>query len=109
MAGTPSRLIIRLALDPLSWRAEDKGAWAMRLAEAAGAAAPHLLCVENYEIGDTLVYIRLRSPEEPKRLRKLVREGESFRRLRARLADLDTRPDFDVEADRGEDHDAEAL
>lgn len=97
MANAGSNVIIRLALDPFHWRSEDKAGWAMSLAGAVEAAAPPSLRIEAYEIGDTLVHIRLRSHEEPKRLRKLLQDDEGMRRLRSRLADLGARPEIEIE------------
>lgn len=90
-------LRLTLALDPQDWRAADKATWAGTLVDAVDAAAPHLMQVCSYEIGDTLVYVRLRAWEKPARLRRLLRDDEGFRRLRARLADLGARPDLEIE------------
>lgn len=92
-----ANLTLLLALDPLDWRAGDKASWAAVLADAVDAAAPHLLRVEGYEISDTLVHMRLQARESGARLKKRLRDDESFRRLRARLADLGARPAFEVE------------
>ncbi|HWA50544.1 MAG TPA: hypothetical protein VG742_19905 [Dongiaceae bacterium] len=96
------RVTLRLALDPYSWRAGDKADWAMRLAGATEAAAPQIISVESYEIGDTLIFLRLRTREEPKRLKKLLRNDERFMRLRARLADLDVRPEFEIDENKND-------
>ncbi len=90
-----TNLTLRLALDPQDWRADDKAAWAQILVGAVEAAAPRVLGVEGYEIRDTILYIRLKANEPGGRLRKRLREDESFRRLRARLADLGARPEFE--------------
>ncbi|MES1197123.1 MAG: hypothetical protein ABUL55_00730 [Pseudomonadota bacterium] len=95
-----SRVVIRVALDPSHWRANDKAAWAMHLALAAEMADPSLLAIEGYEITDTLVHIRMRSDEHVKALRKRLRDDDSIKRLRARLADLGGRPDFEIEDER---------
>jgi len=101
MKDTPqeSRFSIRLALDPYSWRADDRAGWAMTLAHAADAAAPDLAIVESIDIGDTLVYIRMRAYERPQRLKKRLRDDETFIRLRARLADLDARAEYEIDDD----------
>lgn len=85
-----------LALDPGSERARDKKLWAERLVAAVAAGAPRLT-VESYEIRDTLVYVRLKSPETRAALRKSLREGETYRRLRVRLADLGARMEAEIE------------
>jgi hypothetical protein len=94
-----SRVTLMLALNPLHWRAGDKASWAMSLIAAVEAAAPDLLRVEGYEIRDTLVYVRTRTNQTPARMRKLLREDDAMMRVRARLADLGARPDFEVERD----------
>lgn len=97
MAAGDSRLTLMLALDPLDWRAENKGRWVQSLVNAADAAAPHLLHVESYEVRESLVYVRMRSNRPPRLLSKLLREDESFRRLRARLADMGARGEYEIE------------
>jgi len=92
-----SRVTLRLALDPHHWRAEDKAGWALALIGAAEIAAPQILQIDRYEIGDTIVTVHMWSPEPPKRIAKLLRDHESFRRLRTRIADLGARADFDIE------------
>lgn len=92
-----ANVTLLLALDPQDWRASDKAAWAATLADAVDAAAPHLIHVEGYEIRDTLVSMRLQARENGARLKKLLKDDEGFRRLRARLADLGARPSFEIE------------
>lgn len=94
-----SLVTIRLALDPWHWRNDDKAAWALALANAADDAAPNLMRVKGYEVGDVLVHIYLRSEEEPARLRKLFRDDEDLKQLMAWFADLGARPDIEVEPD----------
>lgn len=86
-----------LALDPLDWRAEDRLGWATTLVAAVDAAAPHLYHIEGYEIGDTVMYVHLRTFETPAKFRRLLREDEELIRLRARLADLGARMELEVE------------
>jgi hypothetical protein len=96
-----SRVILTLALDMTHWRRHDRGHWAQVLAGAANEAAPHIMHVEGYELSDTLMTLRMRSNRTPKTLRKLWRDDEVFMRLRARLADLGARTEFEVEEDKG--------
>ena len=94
---TESRVTLTLALDLTHWRRHDRAFWAQTLANAANDAAPHVMHVEGYELGDTLMTVRLKSNRPAKILRKLWRDDDTFLRLRARLADLGARADFDVE------------
>ena len=96
-APVESRVLLTLALDTAHWRRHDRAHWAQVLVDAANAAAPHLLHVEGYEIRDTLIFVRMRSNRVPKVLKKLWRDDESLMRLRARLADLGARSEFEVE------------
>ena len=96
MPTVESRLTLMLALDPLDWRAENRGRWVQTLVNTIDSAVPHLLHVEGYEVRETLVYVRMRSNRPPKILNKLLREDESFRRLRARLADLGARGEYEI-------------
>jgi hypothetical protein len=91
-----TRVTMMLALDPISPRADDKAGWAAQLVAAVEAGAPKL-SVESYEIRDTLVYVRLNSPETKNALRKSLRESEAFMRLRARLGDLGARMEAEVD------------
>ncbi|HVY86745.1 MAG TPA: hypothetical protein VG943_16555, partial [Caulobacterales bacterium] len=75
-----TRVVIRVALDPLHWRAENKAGWAMQLAAAAEAGAPHLLEIESYEITDTLVHIRMRSDAHVRALRRRLRDDDAIKR-----------------------------
>lgn len=95
MARVETTLTLMLALDPLDWRAEDRLGWATTLIGAIDAAAPHLYHIEGYEIGDTVMYVRLRTFETLSKFRKLVREDEDLIRLRARLADLGARMELE--------------
>jgi hypothetical protein len=97
--GASSLITIRLAIDPWQWRDDDKAAWALALAKAADEAAPLFMRVKSYEVGDVLVHIRLRSDEEPARMRKLFREDEDLQQLMAWYAELGARADVEVEAD----------
>jgi hypothetical protein len=92
-----SRVTLTLALDTTHWRRHDRAHWAQVLASAANEAAPHLMHVVGYELGDTLLIVRMHSNRPPKLLKKLWREDEAFMRLRARLADLGARTEFDIE------------
>lgn len=94
--ASQTSVTLMLALDPLDWRAGDKATWAQTLVGAVEAAAPRLLDVEGYEIRDTIVFVRLRAQEPRGRFVRRLREDESFRRLRARLADLGARPEFEI-------------
>lgn len=93
----PADLTLMLALDPTHWRADDKAGWAFALVGAVDAAAPDLFSVESYEVRDTVIFVRLWSDLPLARLRKLIREDDSIMRLRARLADLGARPEFELE------------
>lgn len=95
------RLKLTLALDPAHWRRHDRAFWIQVLTNAVDTAAPHVLKVEGYDVQEALIYIRARAAKAPKTMKKLLREDESFRRLRARLADLGARSDFEIE---GADH-----
>lgn len=95
MQRVETSLTLMLALDPLDWRAHDRAGWAAQLVAAIDAAAPHLLHVEGYEIGDTVMHVRVRTFENAARFRRLLRDDEDLIRLRARLADLGARLEFD--------------
>ena len=97
MTHAENHLTLMLALDPTHWRADDKAGWATSLVGAVDAAAPHLLRVESYELRDTIIYVRMRTDQPRSKIRKLLREDDALRRLRARLADLGARPEFEVE------------
>jgi hypothetical protein len=92
-----SRVSLRLALDPLHWRNEEKASWASMLVNAVDAAVPHLFDIEGYDIGDTLVYVRMWTDLEPAKLRRMIDTNDALIRLRARLADLGARPEFEFE------------
>jgi hypothetical protein len=92
-----SRVILRLALDPLHWRNEEKATWASMLVNAVDVAASHLFEIEGYDIGDTLVYVRMWTETPPAKLRKMIRSDDALVRLRARLADLGARPEYEIE------------
>lgn len=91
MQRVETGLTLMLALDPLDRRAGDRAGWATQLVAAIDAAAPHLLHVEGYEIGDTVMHVRVRTFETASRFRRLLRDDEELIRLRARLADLGAR------------------
>ncbi|MBY0564923.1 MAG: hypothetical protein K2P58_12140 [Hyphomonadaceae bacterium] len=98
--ATESRVTLTLALDLTHWRRHDRAFWAQTLATAANEAAPHVMHVEGYELGDTLMIVRLKSNRPAKVLQRLWRDDDTFLRLRARLADLGARADFEVDEDR---------
>jgi len=85
-----------LELEPEHWRRHDQGHWAQSLAGAIDDAAPHVMRVDTYELRDMMVLVRVRANRPPKAFRKLMRDDESFRRLRARLIDLGARADIEV-------------
>ncbi|MFZ2030840.1 MAG: hypothetical protein WAU68_11065 [Vitreimonas sp.] len=91
------RILMTLALAPEHWRRHDKGFWAQTLAAAVDEAAPHMMRVDTYELHDMMVVVRARSNRPPKAMKKLLRDDESFQRLRSRLADLGAQPDFEIE------------
>lgn len=97
MAREETHITLMLALDPLDWRAHDRAGWAVLLIAAIDAAAPHLYHIEGYEIGDTVMYVRLRTFESLGRFRRMLREDEDLIRLRTRLADLGARMELDVQ------------
>lgn len=96
---TACRIKLTLALDLTHWRRHDKLFWVQVLAEAVNTTAPDLVQVESYEVGDTLVHMRVRATRPPKAMRKLLNDDEDFMRLRARLADLGARSEFEIEED----------
>ncbi len=96
MAEAECQLTLQLALDPLYWRADDKSGWAESLVGAVEAAAPRLISVEGYEIRDTLLYVRLRGRRSRTMMQKLLHQDDGLRRLRARLADMGARGEFEV-------------
>ena len=51
-------------------------------------------------MGETLLIVRMFSGEPPKRLRKLLRDHDAVKRLRARLADCGARPEFEIDEPR---------
>ncbi|MBS0386228.1 MAG: hypothetical protein JSS00_12870 [Proteobacteria bacterium] len=91
------RLLMNLALQPDHWRRHDRGFWAQTLAAAVDEAAPHMMRVDSYELRDMMVVVRARSNQAPKTMQKLLRDDESFIRLRARLFDLGARADIEIE------------
>jgi hypothetical protein len=96
-----SRVLLTLALDPGHWRRHDRGFWAQVLAGAVDDAAPQLLRVEAYELHDMMMLVRARARRPAKTMKKLLRDDESFMRLRSRLADLGARADIEIEEDVG--------
>ena len=96
-----SRVLLTLALDPHHWRRHDRGFWAQVLAGAVDDAAPEILRVEAYELHDMLMLVRARANRAPKTMKKLLRDDESFMRLRSRLVDLGARPEIEIEEDGG--------
>jgi hypothetical protein len=98
-----TRVVLRLALDPQSLRAYyDKATWAQELADIADNAVPQLLRVAGYDLGEMLLTIRMVSGEPPRRLRKLLRDHDGVKRLRARLADLGARPEFEIDEEHAD-------
>lgn len=92
-----SRILVTLELEAGHWRRHDQGHWAQSLAGAIDDAAPEVMRVETYELRDMIVLVRARANRPPKAFKKMMREDEGFRRLRARLADLGARADIEVE------------
>jgi hypothetical protein len=97
MSRSGSRVVIRLALDPYCWRNDYRSEWAALLIAAAESAAPHVISIESYDMGDTLMHIYMHSFEEPTKLRKLFRDDLGLKRLWARFGDLDARPELEIE------------
>lgn len=92
-------VLMTLALQPGHWRRHDRAFWAQTLAGAIDDAAPDVMRVDTYELRDMMLVVRARANRPLKAVRKLLREDESFRRLRARLVDLGARTEFEVEDD----------
>jgi hypothetical protein len=88
-----------LALDPGHWRRHDRAYWAQSLAGAINDAAPGLMQVDTYELRDMMLVVRARAARSPKAVRRLLRNDESFLRLRARLIDLGARTEFEIEGE----------
>jgi hypothetical protein len=93
------RILMTLALEPDHWRRHDRAFWAQTLASAVDEAAPHLMRVDSYELQDMMVIVRARSNRASKIVRKLLRDDESFLRLRARLVDLGAQTDIEIEGE----------
>ncbi len=91
------RIIFTLALQSEHWRRHDRGFWAQTLAAAIDEAAPHVMRVDTYELHDMMLVVRARARRAPKAMQKLLRDDESFQRLRSRLVDLGARTDFEIE------------
>jgi hypothetical protein len=91
------RILMTLALEPDHWRRHDRAFWAQTLAAAIDEAAPHMMRVDSYELQDMMVVVRARSNRAPKAMKKLLRDDESFLRLRSRLVDLGARADIEIE------------
>ena len=100
MAELESRLLVTLALEPSHWRRHDRAFWAQTLASAIHEAAPGVMQVDTYELRDMMLVVRARAQRAPKAMKKLLRDDESFLRLRARLIDLGARADIEVEEER---------
>jgi hypothetical protein len=88
-----------LALQPDHWRRHDRGFWAQTLAAAIDEAAPHMMRVDSYELRDMMVVVRARCNRAPKTMKRVLRNDESFTRLRSRLFDLGARADIEVEGE----------
>ena len=93
------RILMTLALAPEHWRRHDQAFWAQTLAAAIDEAAPHVMRVDSYELRDMMVIVRARSNRAPKIVRKLLRDDESFLRLRSRLVDLGAQADIEIEGE----------
>jgi len=93
------RILMTLALAPEHWRRHDHAFWAQTLAAAIDEAAPHVMRVDSYELRDMMVIVRARSNRAPKIVRKLLRDDESFLRLRSRLVDLGAQADIEIEGE----------
>ncbi len=94
-----SRILMKLALQPDHWRRHDQGYWAQTLAAAIDEAAPHMMRVDTYELRDMMLLVHARASRAPKTMKKLLRDDESFLRLRSRLVDLGARTDIEVEGE----------
>jgi len=91
------RITVMLALQPEHWRRHDRAFWAQTLAAAIDEAAPHVMRVDTYELHDMMLVVRARARRAPKAMKRLLRDDESFQRLRSRLVDLGARTDFEIE------------
>ena len=94
-----SRILMTLALQPDHWRRHDQGYWAQTLAAAIDEAAPHMMRVDTYELRDMMLLVHARARRAPKTMKKLLRDDESFLRLRSRLVDLGARTDIEIEGE----------
>ncbi len=92
-----TRLLLTLALEPDHWRRHDRGFWVQALAGAIDDSSPGLMRVDTYELRDMMVLVRVRANRSAKAIKKLMRDDDSFRRLRARLADLGARAEIEIE------------
>ncbi|MFT3728019.1 MAG: hypothetical protein QM759_09370 [Terricaulis sp.] len=72
-----------LALEPSHWRRHDRAFWAQTLAAAIHEAAPDMMRVDTYELRDMMLVVRAHANRAPKAMKKLLRDDESFLRLRA--------------------------
>jgi hypothetical protein len=88
-----------LALEPSHWRRHDRGFWAQTLAAAINEAAPDMMLVDTYELHDMMLVVRAHANRAPKAMKKLLRDDESFIRLRSRLLDLGARTEFEIEGE----------
>jgi hypothetical protein len=69
------------------------------LAAAIHEAAPHRMRVATYELHDMMLVVHARANRPAKVMKKLLRDDESFQRLRSRLIDLGARTDIEVESE----------
>ncbi len=92
-------ILMTLALQPEHWRRHDRGHWAQVLAGAIDDAAPDVMRVDTYELRDMMLVVRVHANRSPKAIRKLLRDDESYRRLRARLVDLGAQTEFEIEGE----------
>ena len=92
-------ILMTLALQPEHWRRHDRCHWAQVLAGAIDDAAPSVMRVDTYELRDMMLVVRARANRSPKVVRRLMREDETFMRLRSRLVDLGAQTDIEVEGE----------
>lgn len=90
------RLTLTLALEPEHWRRHDRAFWAQTLAAAIDEAAPHMMRVDTYELRDMMLVVHARANRPPRTMKKVLRDDESFQRLRSRLVDLGARADIAI-------------
>lgn len=92
-----ARIVMTLMLEPGHWRRHDRAHWAQVLAAAIDDAAPGVMRVESYELGETVLLVRCGTNRTSKEMQKLLQADDAFLRLRARLFDLGASAEFEVE------------